>query len=75
MPEQTRMKEIDQIVSPIVFEIGGCTYRIFQDSFRAGRNLPSWWVERMQDGMVTRRYYSEPPGAFNAVYWQTAEFF
>lgn len=75
MPEQERMATIASFTSPIEFQMGGCRYRIIQDQFRASRNMPSWWVERMQDGLVSKRYYSEPPGAFNAVYWQSAEFF
>lgn len=55
--------------APIPFELYGVKYEIKRDTSR--RYLqPQWYVQRMNDLRVTKRFYSWPDGAFAAVLWE-----
>jgi hypothetical protein len=50
-------------------EYAGNTYHILKD-VRTDVNYPhppSWYVCRASDGYVSKRYYSQPQGAFTAL--------
>ena len=52
---------------PWTIEYCGCTYKVLYDSSRVGIHPPSWYVQRMSDYRISKRYYSRPGGAMNAL--------
>lgn len=48
-------------------EYCGARYEVKHDSSRTGIHPPSWYVQRMTDLRVSKRYYSRPGGAMNAL--------
>ncbi len=46
----------------------GASYLI-EFNMTRGRNVPSWYVIRINDGAKSERFYSWPEGAFSALSW------
>ena len=51
----------------IVITIDGGEYKILFDSSRTGIHPPSWYVQNMRTYEVSKRFYSQPGGAANAL--------
>ena len=64
--EQMTLKVVPEKADWVIQHCG-CRYEIKYDTSRVGIHPPSWYVKRCQDGAFSKRYYSQPSGAFLAL--------
>jgi hypothetical protein len=69
MPRQLDILEPQSLDETWHVKCGGAEYEIKKDC-REDRLAPSWYVQRMNDLRYSKRYYSQPSGAFAAIVGQ-----
>ena len=60
-----------ELISPkqtIRIEVDGCKYEIQYNDSRTGIHPPKWFVLCMQTYAYSKRFYSRPGGAANALF-------